>query len=149
MLSAASWQRIWRCGEAWPSADLLEPGGLATFAKRNLNLLLGGWLPDAMLVELPKDPCDVAWIEDGWRIQMPASGGDEWDHARTFIRDLCLRHHGEVREVQGSGFWNPFDGPLSMVVAEPTVQRKFHPAEWTDGSGRCLPHAGRWQPGRR
>ena len=75
---------------------MLELDGLVNLAKRNTNLLLGGYLPDAMLVELPEDQRTRAMLHGermaGWRIRKPASGGDGLNHARKLIRDLCLRH---------------------------------------------------------
>ena len=91
-------------------------------------MIQGNMLPDAMLVALPADPRDVAWREDGWRIRTPASGGDALsglDHSGKLIRDFCLRHRGEVREVQGSGYWKAFDGQLPRQVYNPQFDGNF------------------------
>ena len=101
--------------KAWPSHDLLEPDGLADFAKRNTSLLEEGRLPEHLIAQLPDDPSAAAWREEGWEMpatggagDMPATGGAQ--EAWKFIRDLCLRHRGEVRELRGQ--WEEFDGPL-------------------------------------
>ena len=115
----------WR---AWPSFLLLEPGGLADFARRNTMLLEEHRLPPQLIAELPEDPSAAAWRRDGWDVpaaggagdmpaaggagDMPATGGAGdmsaivgAQEAWKFITDLCWRHR--VR-----GEWCEFDGPL-------------------------------------
>ena len=108
----------WR---AWPSHDLLEPDGLAEFARRNTSLVEEGRLPEHLITELPKDPSDNAWREEGWEYEMPATGGDE--DAWQFIRDLVLRHRGEIRELRG--FWEVFDDPLPREMLNPQFNGSF------------------------
>ena len=108
----------WR---AWHSHDLLEDRGLADFADRNRHLLDRGWPhADTLLAELPEDPREVA-CRGGRVARRELSTGDAW----TFIRDLCQRHRGEVREVQGSGAWNPWEGPLPHEVMNPQFSGSF------------------------
>ena len=75
---------------AWPSHALLEPTGLADFAKRNTSLLEEeGRLPWHLIARLPDDPSAAAWREDGWDV--PASGGAadmSSEGAWKFIRDF-------------------------------------------------------------
>ena len=104
--------------KAWPSHVLLEPDALADFAKRNTSLLEEGHLPEHLIAELPEDPSAAAWREEGW--EMPASGGAP---AWKFIRELCLRHRGEVRELRGS--WEEFDGPLPREMLNPQFHGSF------------------------
>ena len=61
-------------------------------------------LPEHLIAQLPEDPSAAAWREEGWDVPatggmpgMPAIGGSQ--KAWRFIRDLCLRHRGEVREA--------------------------------------------------
>ena len=59
---------------------------------------------------------------------MPATGGaqDAWHaswHRWKFIRDLCLRHRGEVRELRGQ--WEEFDGPLPREMLNPQFNGSF------------------------
>ena len=44
---------------------------------------------------------------------MPATGGTQQE-AWNFIRELCMRHRGEVQELRGH--WEEFDGvPIEML----------------------------------
>ena len=116
---------------AWPSHALLEPTGLADFAKRNTSLLEEGRLPEHLIAELPEDPSAAAWREEGWDVpatggvwdmsDMPATGGTQ--EAWSFIRDLCLRHRGEVRELRGE--WVEFDSPLPEAMLNPQFNGSF------------------------
>ena len=54
----------------------------------------------------------------------PATGGAEGaEEAWGFIRDLCLRHRGEVRELRGR--WAEFDGPLPREMLNPQFNGSF------------------------
>ena len=105
---------------AWPSNLLLEPDGLADFARRNTRLVEENWLPQDLIEQLPEDPSAAAWREEGW--EMPATGGSTRE-AWSFIRELCLRHRGEVRELRG--YWEEFDGPLSIEMLNPQFNGSF------------------------
>ena len=117
--------------EAWPSHVLLEPDGLADFARRNTNFLGPGCLPEFLITELPDDPSAVAWREEGWDVPMPATGGagdmpatgGAQEEAWKLIKDLCLRHRGEVRELSGN--WQEFDGPVPREVLNPQFNGSF------------------------
>ena len=52
---------------------------------------------------------------------MPATGGAQ--EAWKFIRDLCLRHRGEVRELRGQ--WEEFDGPLPREMLNTQFNGSF------------------------
>ena len=59
---------------------------------------------------------------------MPAIGGAYVRACRAyeawkFIKDLCLRHRGEVREL--SGQWEEFDGPLPGGMLNPQFNGSF------------------------
>ena len=64
--------------KAWPSHALLEPTGLADFAKRNICLEEEGRLPWHLIAKLPSDPSAAAWREEGWEVDVPATGGAAW-----------------------------------------------------------------------
>ena len=53
---------------------------------------------------------------------MPATGGSTRE-AWRFIRELCLRHRGEVRELRGR--WEPFDAPLPGEMLNPQFNGSF------------------------
>ena len=85
-----------------------------------------GHLPEALIQQLPEDPSAAAWREEGWDVpatgavgDMPAIGGAQ--EAWKFIKDLCLRHRGEVRVVQGSGEWITLGRPVAHGGIEPAV----------------------------
>ena len=52
---------------------------------------------------------------------MPAAGGAQ--EAWHFIRDLCKRHRGEVRELRG--VWAEFDGPLPREMLNTEFNGSF------------------------
>ena len=52
---------------------------------------------------------------------MPAIGGSQ--KAWRFIRDLCLRHRGEVRELRGR--WEEDDGALPREMSSPQFNGQF------------------------
>ena len=110
--------------KAWPSHALLEPTGLADFAKRNTCLEEEGRLPWHLIAKLPSDPSAAAWRKEGWEVDVPATGGAEGaEDAWGFIRDLCLRHRGEVRELRGR--WAEYDGPLPREMLNPQFKGSF------------------------
>ena len=53
---------------------------------------------------------------------MPATGGTI-EGAWQFIKELCNRHRGEVRELTGT--WEQFDGPLPHQMLNPQFHGSF------------------------
>ena len=76
-------------------------------------------MPEYLIAHLPEDPSAAAWREEGWEV--PATGGPR--EAWEFIRDLCLRHRGEVRELRG--VWAEFDGPLPREMLNTEFNGSF------------------------
>ena len=112
--------------KAFPSEHLVHPfnAGLEAFANRSNQILSQGKFSRHLFSQLPEDPSAEAWRREGWDV--PATGsvvnqdskvwGPAWDStdadadAARFIKELCNRHRGEVREVWGE--WSEYDDPL-------------------------------------
>ena len=53
---------------------------------------------------------------------MPATGGSTQE-AWEFIKELCMRNRGEVRELRGH--WEECDGPLPIEMLNPQFNGSF------------------------
>ena len=53
---------------------------------------------------------------------MPATGGSTQE-AWEFIKELCMRNRGEVRELRDH--WEEFDGPLPIEMLNPQFNGSF------------------------
>ena len=104
----------------WSSDDLLKPGALSKFSSRNKFKIEKEPFPFCLLQQLPEDPSAAAWREAGW--EFPAVGGTRLD-VYSYLRELCRRHHGEVRELRG--YWEQFDGPVTKEMLHPQFNGSF------------------------